>query len=165
MNFKIQHRVRTGEAPGGNIFFISREKMESEIESGKFVEQEEFRGHLHGTSAESVKLIMYIGSVCITNPHWSAIKALRTPQLKPYVIFIKPRAYEELKPSRVTVKAIYSHDESSSRGFSYVDFHEMVDSSEKIEFLYGHFFNEIIVINDLESNFDEFFEAVSRSEN
>ena len=139
--------------------------MESDIESGKFIEQGEFRGHLYGTSAESVKLIMNSGSVCIINPHWSAIKALRTPQLKPYVIFVKPPAYEELKLSRVAAKAISSHDESSLRGFSDDEFHEMVKSSEKIEFLYGHFFDEIIVNDDLETAFDELFEAVSRSEN
>lgn len=139
--------------------------MEADIEAGKFIEHGEFRGHLYGTSADSVKSIMNNGAVCIINPHWSAIKALRTPQLKPYVIFIKPPAYEELKLSRAAAKAISSHDESSSRGFTDEEFQEMIKSSEKIEFLYGHFFDEVIVNDDLEAAFDELFEAVCRCEN
>lgn len=139
--------------------------METDIEAGKFIEHGEFRGHLYGTTAESVKTIINSGSVCIINPHWGAIKSLRTPQLKPYIIHVKPPSFGDLKMSRITSKAISSHDESSSRGFTDDEFNEMIKSSEKIEFLYGHFFDEIIVNEDLEAAFEELFEAVNRSEN
>lgn len=157
--------IRTGEVPGREYLFVSREKMEADIEAGKFIEHGEFRGHLYGTSSESVKIIINGGSVCIINPHWGAIKALRTPQLKPYIIHIKPPFFGDLKMSRTTAKAISSHDESSSRGFTDDEFNEMIKSSERIEFLYAHFFDETIVNEDLETAFDELFEAVNRSEN
>ena len=110
--------MRNGEIPGREYLFVSREKMEADIAAGKFIEHGEFRGHLYGTAAESVQSIMSAGGVCIMNPHYQAIKALRTPQLKPYVIHIKPPAFEDLKMTRTSAKAISTHDESSSRGFS-----------------------------------------------
>jgi MAGUK p55 subfamily member 3/7 len=156
---------RQGEIPGREYLFVSREKMEADIANGKFIEHGEFRGQLYGTSTESVKTIINAGSVCIINPHWGAIKALRTNQLKPYIVFIKPPLFEDLKSSRLTTKAISSHDETSSRGFTDEELHEMVKSSEKIELLYGHFFDEIIVNQELHAAFEEFFETVNRSEN
>lgn len=41
----------------------------------------------------------------------------------------------------------------------------MLKSAERIEFLYGHFFDEVIVNHDLDTAFDDFFESVTRSEN
>lgn len=92
--------------------------MEMDVAAGKFIEHGEFRGHLYGTSAESVKSIMNAGAVCIMNPHYQAIKALRTPQLKPYIIHIKPPLFDDLKITRASSKAVSSHDETSSRGFT-----------------------------------------------
>lgn len=112
--------MRSGEVPGREYLFVSREKMEADILAGKFIEHGEFRGHLYGTSADSVKSIINASAVCLMNPHYQAIKALRTPQLKPYIIHIKPPAFDELKMSRVKSKAISSHDETSSRGFTVI---------------------------------------------
>lgn len=110
--------MRSDEIPGREYLFVSREKMETDVAAGKFIEHGEFRGHLYGTSAESVKSIINAGSVCIMNPHYQAIKALRTPQLKPYIIHIKPPLFDDLKITRSTAKAVSSHDETSSRGFT-----------------------------------------------
>lgn len=110
--------MRSDEIPGREYLFVSREKMENDVAAGKFIEHGEFRGALYGTSAESVKSIINAGSVCIMNPHYQAIKALRTPQLKPYIIHIKPPLFDDLKITRSTAKAVSSHDETNSRGFT-----------------------------------------------
>lgn len=41
----------------------------------------------------------------------------------------------------------------------------MLKSAERIEFLYGHLFDETIVNDDLDTAFDQLFETVARSEN
>lgn len=110
--------MRSGEVPGREYLFVSREKMEADIGTGKFIEHGEFKGHLYGTAADGVKTIINAGAVCIMNPHFQAIKALRTPQLKPYIIHIKPPLFDELKMTRISSKAISSFDETSSRGFT-----------------------------------------------
>jgi len=157
--------MRAYEIPGREYLFVSREKMEADIVAGKFIEHGEFRGHLYGTSSDSVKSIINAGGVCIMNPHYQAIKTLRTPQLKPYIIYIKPPLFDDLKITRITSKAISSHDETCSRGFTDAELYEMLKSAERIEFLYGHFFDETIVNENLETAFEELCESIVRSEN
>jgi MAGUK p55 subfamily member 3/7 len=104
--------------PGREYLFISREKMEADIAVGKFIEHGEYKGHLYGTSAESVKSIVNAGCVCILSPHYQALKSLRTPQLKPYIIHIKPPTLEELVATRSAARARSTFDETNSRGFT-----------------------------------------------
>ncbi|CAG9797286.1 unnamed protein product [Chironomus riparius] len=157
--------MKSGEVPGREYLFVSREKMEADIQTSLFIEHGEFKGHLYGTSADSVKTIINAGAVCIMNPHYQAIKALRTPQLKPYIIHVKPPLFDELKMTRYSAKAISSFDETSSRGFTDDEFHEVLRSGERIEFLYGHFFDETIINEDLETAFEQLVETVTRAEN
>jgi MAGUK p55 subfamily member 3/7 len=110
--------MRQGEVPGREYLFIARDKMEADIAVGKFIEHGEYKGHLYGTSAESVKSIVSAGCVCILSPHYQALKSLRTPQLKPYIIHIKPPSLEELVASRSAARARSTFDETNSRGFT-----------------------------------------------
>lgn len=45
------------------------------------------------------------------------------------------------------------------------EFHEILRSGERIEFLYGHFFDETIINEDLKMSFEQLVEAVTRAEN
>jgi guanylate kinase len=62
--------MKHGEINGKEYFFVSREKMEEDVEASKFVEFGEYKGNLYGTSAESVKSLINAGYVCILNPHY-----------------------------------------------------------------------------------------------
>lgn len=42
---------------------------------------------------------------------------------------------------------------------------DMLKSDDRIEFLYGHFFDENIVNDDLDIAFEQLYESVTRSEN
>lgn len=110
--------MRVGEVPGREYLFVTREKMEADIAAGKFIESGEYKGHLYGTSAESVKSIVNSGAVCILSPHYQAIKSLRTPQLKPFIVHIQPPSFEKLKASRESHRARSTFDETNSRGFT-----------------------------------------------
>ena len=110
--------MRPGEVAGREYLFVSREKMESDIAAGKFIEFGEYKGHLYGTSSESVKSIVNANCVCLLSPHYQALKSLRTAQLKPFVIHIKPPSFEKLKESRNNNRARSTFDETNSRGFT-----------------------------------------------
>lgn len=110
--------MRTGEVAGREYIFVTREKMEADIEAGKFVEHGEYKGHLYGTSGESVKSIINAGCVCLLSPHYQAIKALRTVQLKPFIVHIKPPEFEILKKTRTEARAKSTFDETNTRGFT-----------------------------------------------
>lgn len=109
---------RPGEVDGKEYHFVTREKIDEDIEAGKFIEYGEYKGNLYGTSGESVNSLIDAGFVCILNPHYQALKMLRTPQSKPYVIYIKPPRFEILKETRNEYRARSTFDESNSRGFT-----------------------------------------------
>ncbi|XP_023029207.1 membrane palmitoylated protein 7-like protein metro isoform X1 [Leptinotarsa decemlineata] len=156
--------MKPGEENGKEYFFIPREQMEEDIEAGKFIEFGEYKGNLYGTSAEGVKTIVNNGNVCILNPHYQALKMLRTPQLKPYVIYIKPPSLEVLKETRNAYHARSTFDVNNSRGFTEEEFNDIMKSAARIEFLYEHFFDETIVNADLAVAFRQLLAAANRLE-
>lgn len=110
--------MKPGEENGKEYYFITREQMENDIEAGKFIEFGEYKGNLYGTSVESVTAIISSGKVCILNPHYQALKLLRTPQLRPYIIYIKPPPIDVLKETRNAFRARSTFDVNNSRGFT-----------------------------------------------
>ncbi|XP_031840434.1 membrane palmitoylated protein 7-like protein metro isoform X6 [Nomia melanderi] len=155
---------RPGEINGKEYHFVSRENMEEEIDAGKFIEYGEYKGNLYGTSSESVSSLINAGYVCLLNPHYQALKMLRTPQTKPYVIYVKPPRFEILKETRNDARARSTFDESNSRGFTDEEFQEILHSAARIEFLYSHLFDEVIVNADLSMAFEQLVNAVHRVE-
>lgn len=175
--------MKPGEVNGKEYFFVTREKMEEDIEAGKFIEYGEYKGNLYGTSAESVKSIVNSGHVCILSPHYQALKMLRTPQLKPYIIYIKPPPLDILKETRTAAHARSTFDVNNSRGFTVSfcsvtlfcnnnisvwlqddEFSDIIKSSARIEFLYEHLFDEQIVNDDLAVAFSQLLAAAIRVE-
>ncbi|XP_046391170.1 MAGUK p55 subfamily member 7 isoform X5 [Ischnura elegans] len=156
--------IRPGEINGKEYYFVTREKMEEDVEAGKFIEFGEYKGNLYGTSAESVESLVNAGYVCILNPHYQALKMLRIPQLKPYIIYVKPPSFEVLKETRHGAFARSTFDENNSRGFTDEEFLEIIHSGERIEFLYGHWFDETIVNADLSTAFEQLVRAVAKVE-
>ncbi|XP_023179419.1 MAGUK p55 subfamily member 7 isoform X4 [Drosophila hydei] len=157
--------MRTGEVPGREYIFVARDKMDADIEAGKFVEHGEYKGHLYGTSAESVKSIVNAGCVCVLSPHYQAIKTLRTAQLKPFLIHIKPPELSVLKATRTEARAKSTFDEANARSFTDEEFEDMVKSAERIDFIYGHFFDVDIVNGELVNAFEQLVQHVQRLEN
>ncbi|XP_033183094.1 MAGUK p55 subfamily member 7 isoform X4 [Bombus vosnesenskii] len=155
---------KPGEINGVEYHFVTRKKMEEYIEFGKLIEYGEYKGNLYGTSSESVSSLINAGYVCLLNSHYQALKMLRTPQTKPYVIYIKPPKFEILKETRNDVRARSTFDESNSRGFTDEEFHEILYNAARIEFLYNHLFDEVIVNADLSMAFEQLVNAVHRVE-
>ncbi|XP_044734341.1 MAGUK p55 subfamily member 7 isoform X4 [Chrysoperla carnea] len=155
---------RPAEVNGQEYFFVERSYMENEIEKGNFIEYGEYKGNLYGTSLDSVKMLVHGGFVTILNPHYQALKLLRSPQLKPYIIYIKPPSLEVLKETRALAHARSTFDANNSRGFTDDEFHEILHASSRIEFLYEHLFDEQIVNADLATAFEQLVTAVNRVE-
>ncbi|XP_059472254.1 MAGUK p55 subfamily member 7 isoform X2 [Neocloeon triangulifer] len=156
--------IKHGEINGKEYYFVSREKMEEDIAAGKFLEHGEYKGNLYGTSADSVKSIINAGYVCILNPHYQALKMLRTAEIKPFVVYIKPPSFDVLKETRHEAYARSTFDEANSRGFTDEEFEEIERSAARIEFLYGHWFDEVIENADLSVAFEQMVRAVQTLE-
>lgn len=61
---------------------------------------------------------MCAGRVCVLSPHWQALKMLRTPRLRPYIVFVKSPSVKRLAVTRNLANARSTFDKESSRGFT-----------------------------------------------
>lgn len=152
------------EVDGRDYYFVNRTQMEQEIRQGRFVEHGKYRGNLYGTSLDTVRAIVNSGLVCVLSPHPQALKMLRTAELKPFVIFIKPPSLEVLKETRNRACARSTFDENCSRGFTDDEFHDILYLGHKMDFLYGHMFDRIIVNEELARSFHELMAVVKEVE-
>lgn len=61
---------------------------------------------------------------------------LRTPDIKPYIIYIKPPPFDELKSTRNAAFAMSTFDETNSRGFTVSYFKTNYKNLANINFKY-----------------------------
>ena len=98
----------------------------------------------------------------VLSPHYQALKMLRTPELKPYIVFIKPPSFEVLKETRHQSYARSTFDETNSRSFTDDEFKEMIEAANRIEFLYGHWADLELVNDDLGGCLESLVRAIRR---
>ena len=153
---------KPAEIDGVDYFFSPRDQMQLDIESGKFLEHGEFKGNLYGTSVDGIRDLVGAGYQPILSPHYQALKMLRTPELKPYIIYIKPPSFEVLKETRHQAYARSTFDETNSRSFTDDEFREMLQAGDRIEFLYGHMFDLELVNDELGGCLESLVRAVWR---
>ncbi|KAM5125569.1 disks large homolog 4-like isoform 2-T2 [Mantella aurantiaca] len=88
---------RDYEMDGRDYHFVSsREKMEKDIQSHKFIEAGQYNGHLYGTSVQSVREVAEQGKHCILDVSANAVRRLQAAQLQPIAIFIRPKSLENI---------------------------------------------------------------------
>uniref|UniRef100_A0A6Q2XDV8 Discs, large homolog 4a (Drosophila) n=1 Tax=Esox lucius TaxID=8010 RepID=A0A6Q2XDV8_ESOLU len=96
---------REYEVDGRDYHFVSsREQMEKDIQSHRFIEAGQYNSHLYGTSVQSVRMVAeQQGKHCILDVSANAVRRLQAAQLHPIAIFIRPRSLENiLYVSRLT---------------------------------------------------------------
>lgn len=140
---------RPFEEYGREYNFITREEMESGILAQRFVEHGEYRGNLYGIRLDSITSIIRAGKVCILTPNVQAIKLVRTAELRPFIIYIRPPSLERLKDSRKNQKAMVTLEDGDTRSFDGEDYESMTILSQKLEDTYGHLFDKVITNNHL----------------
>ncbi|XP_018414232.1 PREDICTED: MAGUK p55 subfamily member 7 [Nanorana parkeri] len=156
---------RSQECDGVEYIFISKHLFEADIHNNKFIEYGEYKNNYYGTSIDSVRSVLTKNKVCLLDIQPSSIKHLRTYEFKPYVIFIKPPSIERLRETRRNSKVISSKDErTSSKHFTDEDFEEMIRSAQLMEAQYDHYFDKIIINDDLTTAHNELKSSLDRLE-
>ncbi|XP_052362877.1 MAGUK p55 subfamily member 7-like isoform X2 [Oncorhynchus keta] len=156
---------RNQEIDGVEYHFISKNIFETDIQNNKFVEHGEYNGNYYGTSLDSVHSVLSKNKVCLLDVQPHMIKHLRTAELKPYVVFVKPPPIERLRETRRNAKVISGKDDKgSATPFSEEDFLEMVSTGQQMESQYGHLFEKVIVNDDLTAAFSELNGALKKME-
>ncbi|XP_073485939.1 MAGUK p55 subfamily member 7 [Aquarana catesbeiana] len=156
---------RSQECDGVEYIFISKHLFEADIHNNKFIEYGEYKNNYYGTSIDSVQSVLAKNKVCLLDIQPSSIKHLRTYEFKPYVIFIKPPSIERLRETRRNANMISSKDErTTSKHFTDEEFEEMIRSAQLMETQYGHYFDKIIINDDLTTAHNELKSTLDRLE-
>ena len=54
----------------------------------------------------------------VLSPHYQALKMLRTPDLKPFIVYVKAPSFERLRDTRTTAYARSTFVENGNRAFT-----------------------------------------------
>ncbi|XP_038605508.1 MAGUK p55 subfamily member 4 [Tachyglossus aculeatus] len=150
------------EEDGREYHYVSRATFESMVYSHRMLEFGSYRGHFYGTSVDAVRSVLEGGKICVLDLEPQGIQEARTPELKPYVIFIKPPNGSRLRRSRKEATIITDYFLNAK--FKDEDLQEMEDSARRTEARFGQFFDEAIVNDDLARAFGQLLSAVQRAQ-
>ncbi|NWW93498.1 MPP3 protein, partial [Rhynochetos jubatus] len=144
----VPHTTRSKkshEKEGVEYNFVSKQSFETDVQQNKFVEHGEYKENLYGTSLEAIRSVMAKKKVCLVDVVPEAVKHLRTPEFKPYVIFVKPLVPEKKQhvPRSPMSEEISSPQDEEQQ--------EIINSAAFIEEQYGHLIDTVLVKEDLQS--------------
>lgn len=99
--------ARRDEIDGKDYHFLPRHIFEADIKQARFIEHGEYEKNLYGTSREAIKKVIENGKICVLNLYPQALKALRSSDLLPYVIYIGPPNLVKLKELKTKTNETY----------------------------------------------------------
>ncbi|XP_015268490.1 PREDICTED: guanylate kinase [Gekko japonicus] len=98
--FSVSHttrKPRPGELNGKDYHFVTREKMQEEIDAGGFVEHAEFSGNMYGTSKAAIQAVQAQNQICILDIDMQGVRSMKKTDFSPIYISIQPPSIETLE--------------------------------------------------------------------
>ncbi|XP_055982810.1 MAGUK p55 subfamily member 3 isoform X2 [Sorex fumeus] len=144
----VPHTTRprkSHEKEGVEYHFVSKQAFEADLHQNRFLEHGEYKDNLYGTSLEAIRGVLARNKVCLVDVEPDALKQLRTPEFKPYVIFVKPAIQEKRKTPPMSPAG-----EDSATPLD-EEQQEMAASAAFIEQHYGHLLDAVLVREDLQA--------------
>ncbi|XP_042330813.1 protein PALS2 isoform X4 [Sceloporus undulatus] len=151
-------KPRDDEKDGQAYRFVSRAEMETDIKAGRYLEHGEYEGNLYGTKIDSILEVVQTGRTCILDVNPQALKILRTSEFMPYVVFI---AAPELETLRAMHKAVVDAG-ITTKLLTDTDLKKTVDESARIQRAYSHYFDLVIVNDNLDKAFEKLQTATEK---
>ena len=91
--FCVSHTTRPqrpGEQDGTHYNFVSKEKMEAEIEAGLFIEHARVHTSIYGTSFDAVETVRAQGKICILDIDPQGVRSIKASSMRCMYMFIVP---------------------------------------------------------------------------
>ncbi|XP_035290681.1 disks large homolog 4 isoform X6 [Anguilla anguilla] len=132
---------REYEVDGRDYHFVSsREQMEKDIQSHRFIEAGQYNSHLYGTSVQSVREVAeQQGKHCILDVSANAVRRLQAAQLHPIAIFIRPRSLQnvlEINPRLTDEQARKALDRAIKLEQDFIECFSAIVEGESFEEVY-----------------------------
>uniref|UniRef100_A0A672IG70 Membrane protein, palmitoylated 1 n=1 Tax=Salarias fasciatus TaxID=181472 RepID=A0A672IG70_SALFA len=132
---------RKDEENGLHYFFISNEAMTKCISGNELLEYGSFQGFMFGTKIETIHKIHEQGKIALLDVEPQTLKLLRTADFAPLVVFIAPTT---TAPQTENLQMIQKE-------------------SDAIFKTYRHFFDVVLVNNDVDESVKGVEEAIERA--
>uniref|UniRef100_A0A4W6F5A7 55 kDa erythrocyte membrane protein n=1 Tax=Lates calcarifer TaxID=8187 RepID=A0A4W6F5A7_LATCA len=132
---------RKDEENGQEYYFISNEAMTKSISGNELLEYGSFQGYMFGTKIETIQKIHEQGKIALLDIEPQTLKVLRTADFAPLVVFIAPT---NTAPQTENLQMIQKE-------------------SDAIQTTYGHFFDVVLVNNDVDESVKGVEEAMERA--
>lgn len=140
-----------------SFYFVREDDMRAEIMKHKFIEFGKHQQHLYGIKSDSVLDVIQNGKMCIMDVHPQALKLLRTSQFRPLVIFVKAASPEGVRKLHTSARVDNKQGHSM---LSEEDYSRCSEESNRIEDLYGHFFDAMIVNENIDTAYEELLATI-----
>ncbi|XP_066251041.1 peripheral plasma membrane protein CASK isoform X6 [Euwallacea similis] len=144
--YPIPHTTRqprSDEENGRNYFFVTHDEMMTDISANEYLEYGTHEDAMYGTKLDTIRKIHQEGKMAILDVEPQALKVLRTAEFAPYVVFI----------AAPQLQNIADYDGSLER---------LAKESEMLKQAYGHYFDLIIVNNDIDETISALETAIER---
>ncbi|XP_037331819.2 MAGUK p55 subfamily member 4 [Pungitius pungitius] len=161
----VPHTTRAArghEESGREYHFISRETFGNMVSNNRFLEYGEYNGNLYGTSIESARDVLLSGKICVVDIDPSAVHAVRSHELKAYIIYVKPPTHDRLKETRQD--SYITTNYYTNRPFKEEDFQEMEEAARMMESHYSPFFDQVMVNDGLQDSCVQLLTAVRKAQ-
>ncbi|XP_056140719.1 55 kDa erythrocyte membrane protein [Lampris incognitus] len=129
------------EENGQDYYFISNEAMTKCISGNELLEYGSFQGNMFGTKIETIQKIHEQGKIALLDVEPQTLKLLRTAEYAPLMIFIAPTNTAAQTESLQMIQK----------------------ESDAILATYRHFFDEILVNNDIDESVKGVEEAIEHA--
>uniref|UniRef100_A0A8C1UXL2 55 kDa erythrocyte membrane protein n=1 Tax=Cyprinus carpio TaxID=7962 RepID=A0A8C1UXL2_CYPCA len=129
------------EENGKEYYFISNDEMTKGIIGNELLEYGSFQGHMFGTKIETVHKIHEQGKIAVLDVEPQTLKVLRTAEFAPLVIFIAPTNIANQSEAVQNIQK----------------------ESDAILSAYRHFFDEMLINNDVDESVKGVEEAIERA--
>ncbi|CAM4355541.1 unnamed protein product [Leuciscus chuanchicus] len=159
----VPHTTRpkkSHEKEGVEYHFVTKQAFDADAQNNKFIEYGEYKENLYGTSIEAIRSVQAKNKMCLVDVQPEALKALRTAEFKPYVIFVTPRIPE----SRRRRSAGTSPGGGEHGRITEEDLQEMRLSAQQIDQQYGHLVDRVLIKEDTTSACAELRSILERLE-
>lgn len=161
----ILHTTRSpakDEAHGYDYFFVDKEWFLNEIEKGQFIDYKKIDDDFFGTHIKTIEDVIQNGRICLLSPPIRSIKLLYNQIFKPFIVFLKPKLNYKNFQNCPKFKNLESTDywffkfqkETNLKAIDILTF--------RLEYLYGHYFDLVIVNEDEAETIEKLLNVVKR---
>lgn len=153
--FSVSHTTRQprpGEIDGQHYTFTTKEKIQTDIEQGLFVENALVHGNYYGTSKTAIQVLQEEGKITILDIDMQGVKSVKESGISARYVFIAPPSREELE-DRLRGRGTETDEAIAKR---------LGNAAKEIE--YGEEegnFDRVFVNQDVEQTVDEMVEVLS----